>query len=826
MTDQDPCYACGAPLGPLNQGERACTNPGCEGKRFRPCGYCKASSQALFDDSVECFNKECAAHTLRLFVCPDCNFPSLITQDDGLSVCIHRNCGSNSAYVQQCEFCGNNSFLRREGLDACTAGRCDHHFKTMRRCFFCERWTFDQKEGSCQNKECGKHGQWFTECVACDQLTYDMDAGGCVNQGCPSLDATAVEPPESEFSECPACHQQTYLAASNNCVAAACRLNQEEMTLPPMPVRTGIPAPPPPVSDAELPPPGPPTETPTPTEAPPPSVTPASLVPTPAPPPASVTPAPFRPPPKPMAPEPAAFRPPNPSPTPDLASGEKLGIREAYEVVRQGLFAAGAGESSPLLLVMGTAGAGKTAFLSTLGKILQERDASYAFPYKGVEAEPIDYQRLVDLLSSEQKPQGDERLRMMGALKDRIGDLVHTFAGQVFDGFISNGIWCGYTEHDFGQFLVASITRKRQPVASIITLETSGENFAQLLEHINDLDQLALGSSPIVSVMSDMLRQAQGLVILMDPSPEADNDRTYSPFFANLARNLNHRAHMQLDAELKERLAEAGVDGKALTDNKALADSAQKGGLGRDVESALNELRFLIEQLETFGALALEEHRDRFHKVLDAVDKTRPGTKDDLQRFIDENDRHPAKQVEGWSALLIDVRPKKKYATEAEGDAGRKRFRTFAETLLSLGMPDGINRRVTWNELLARRICFARGVPDSTADDFNLELGPTGSGDQFPNLRDIGLVFSKADMHPVAYPPEKYPELKLPASCRSLERARSYLEFLGGKVRFYNSSVLGYSYFANGQFSPGIGASLTPVNVIEPIFDMLSDKIQ
>jgi hypothetical protein len=48
-----------------------------------------------------------------------------------------------------------------------------------------------------------------------------------------------------------------------------------------------------------------------------------------------------------------------------------------------------------------------------------------------------------------------------------------------------------------------------------------------------------------------------------------------------------------------------------------------------------------------------------------------------------------------------------------------------------------------------------------------------------------------------------------------------YLHLLGGKVSFYNASTSGYSILRDTLYVPGPENTLTPINIIEPIFDML-----
>jgi hypothetical protein len=92
---------------------------------------------------------------------------------------------------------------------------------------------------------------------------------------------------------------------------------------------------------------------------------------------------------------------------------------------------------------------------------------------------------------------------------------------------------------------------------------------------------------------------------------------------------------------------------------------------------------------------------------------------------------------------------------------------------------------------------------------------------RFKWLRRISIAFTKTDMYPSTHPPENHPARNLPDCNIYLDTIANYLHLLGGSIRFYNTSTSGYSILRDTLYVPGPENTLTPINVVEPIFDML-----
>ena len=107
-----------------------------------------------------------------------------------------------------------------------------------------------------------------------------------------------------------------------------------------------------------------------------------------------------------------------------------------------------------------------------------------------------------------------------------------------------------------------------------------------------------------------------------------------------------------------------------------------------------------------------------------------------------------------------------------------------------------------------------------------IDLDPHLSDDRpvdfMGNLKYLSVVMTKSDMIPIIYPPADYPDQKLPQCVIHVRAIENYLKLCGGEIRYYNASATGYSFLRDTLYYPGKENTLTPINVIEPIFDMMN----
>jgi hypothetical protein len=76
-------------------------------------------------------------------------------------------------------------------------------------------------------------------------------------------------------------------------------------------------------------------------------------------------------------------------------------------------------------------------------------------------------------------------------------------------------------------------------------------------------------------------------------------------------------------------------------------------------------------------------------------------------------------------------------------------------------------------------------------------------------------------MYPVVSPAYRYPDHRMPKCRPAISALDASLKLCGGGIRFYNTSATGFSILKDTQYYPGKENTLTPINVAEPIFDMI-----
>ena len=118
-------------------------------------------------------------------------------------------------------------------------------------------------------------------------------------------------------------------------------------------------------------------------------------------------------------------------------------------------------------------------------------------------------------------------------------------------------------------------------------------------------------------------------------------------------------------------------------------------------------------------------------------------------------------------------------------------------------------------------VCRARDIDEALNEGLVARWSGRQSGARLANLRHLALVVTKSDRFPIVHPPVDYPRLKLPSCATHIGPLRAYLRLLGGDLRCYNATAIGYAVQRGDRWQPGPGNSFTPVNIVEPIFDML-----
>jgi hypothetical protein len=456
-----------------------------------------------------------------------------------------------------------------------------------------------------------------------------------------------------------------------------------------------------------------------------------------------------------------------------------------------------------------------------LGEILRAKSSKYSFPYDGIDAR---WFRVDDLLAQGRGMIAEPK--RIQALKVRVKDLVYEFAAEQYVKFISKVHWPRATPRDEGDetvpstfFLVTEIVRNQKTVAKVVTLETSGEEYEDVLRNFKNYAQGEEPKNAIQRVLLEMMNQAEGFIVLIDPD-NADNDTIFRDFFLVLKEELQPRALNVFYSDVSQGLQEVGPGGainpakvKDMRDLLARLSSEDEKRK-RYEESVENEKRIAKDRLA------------QIHQKLDAQQAAiLDGEDGEFLRSLEEI----LEAQEG--ALVKGAREKVLPAGAKFGTAElRERLITYYKGLTRV-LADRIERIIRqWMEKHKPKPQGA-SLWDikrkyDLSDHFKIEIDeksfqvrPVRS---FRALNHLSLVVTKSDKYPIIYPPENYPRKKLPGCEIHLRDIEDYLKLVGGLVRYYNASATGYTILASGSHIPGRENTHTPINVLEPLFDMLN----
>jgi len=493
-------------------------------------------------------------------------------------------------------------------------------------------------------------------------------------------------------------------------------------------------------------------------------------------------------------------------------------VMRAFRFLKDNVLQDTQGRSYPLYLVIGLGGSGKTIYLTMLGDILLRREKAYYFPYKGIGIEPVLVDRVMK--SDLERFRAEYGSDLAEDLK-KVKDLVHEFSSEIFQKYIAKNLWALHTplEEDSTYFLITEITRNEKTIAKIATVETSGEAFESIIRGMKAGRLDGRGSNAIESVLNEMLDIAEGFVILIDPSRE-NNDEIYRNLFLALRQGIEPRAMNKFYREVKEVLAGQ--------------DKASQGGVMAMVGQYMQEQSDQAKLQEGIG-LRAEELKAR----MDEAGRKFADPELDFKTLIAEEEEFLDFFNEQFQACFPEEYERgQSYLQKNEGniDLFRKYFiQSFNLALANLPkLAEYVyvqERMKSEADAVAAKQSFeqkktaARKVMQNYGIDINIDIDEALPDDQptvrFKNLKFMAVAVTKSDMYPIIFPPEKYPQKKLTVCSSYLRELENYLKFIGGKVRYYNTSATGYSVLQGTQYVPGHENTLTPINVIEPFFDML-----
>jgi hypothetical protein len=858
------CLLCGSSLQIVGQRRGQCSNASCpSGGALYQCEFCEEYSVTRQVEGLTCHNRNCRMYNTLRKGCPRCDKISLVSYK-GNELCLNRRCPSNAGRFAQCLFCRRDAMLSFPDYAMCTKGHCERFLVPMGKCFFCGKTTYNLEKKFCENPECSMVSKKVELCPSCNNRSRPVTPSGvdaCQNPSCAAPSKADDVGSGQSFAGTFVLGQDALqeldriMTSSPDAAGAGSpgSMSQEKTLLDGMPTRMDQPAAPP------LPP--------TMIESPRTQDVPMSQMPTfvpdrtqhEPPPPQNNAFAPSVPSeqetlamPPPQGPSgsgrksPAGFgggavkitnaespaddfEPPPPamaSPVrrPGLAApsveGDDSPILQAYSFVKERILVDEAGNRAPVYLVIGTAGAGKTTFLSMLGEILRLRESKYYFPHEGIDVRRIQVEHF--FRSGGMTMIGGVQDAQLEALRSHVRDLVFDFSQREYSGSIARMQWPEHTPPDQRNtlFLVTELTRNQKTIARIVTFETSGEDFEATLSGMTKYDPKKSTDNPVHRILYELMDMADGFIILMTPEGRA-NDEIYRDFFLAIRDGLEPRALNHLSSELRKRF------GKADT-----AESQEQDG--PQFTQMIKMVR-LDEEMQRKKDEALQKERKDW---VDYLRKMRNSLK---TGSIDALDGPDAKQLRRAEKIVVELGVEHiQKARQALTERGVTKERILA---YYMGLVDYIEKD------LDRIMGVAVGSEGSSAaggeisqealdralwevrreyklsDGFRLELTPDlfnkRTVRRFRNLRRIALVFTKTDMYPAVHPPENFPARNLPGCKIHLDVVENYLHLLNGMIRYYNASATGYSILRDTLYVPGPENTLTPINVIEPVFEML-----
>jgi hypothetical protein len=152
--------------------------------------------------------------------------------------------------------------------------------------------------------------------------------------------------------------------------------------------------------------------------------------------------------------------------------------------------------------------------------------------------------------------------------------------------------------------------------------------------------------------------------------------------------------------------------------------------------------------------------------------------------------------------------------------------RTFLQSVYEKQTSDAYDVEDYW-KIFQRYICWHYGLDEEELQLYDL----TPSVDRreheqtltpFHKLKYLSIVFTKTDKDFSIYPASNFPKVVNVDWAAPLPRLGNYLTLCNGYLKYYNSSISGYSIRKDAGFQLGQRGTLTPINIAEPILDMLT----
>ncbi|MCX7703053.1 MAG: hypothetical protein N2234_02985 [Planctomycetota bacterium] len=519
-----------------------------------------------------------------------------------------------------------------------------------------------------------------------------------------------------------------------------------------------------------------------------------------------------------------------------LGVSGSITIEEIYKFFDEHILHKDSSSYNPLFLVMGLPGSGKTTYLTMLGAILLFRNTMFRFPYPNLTPALVNVEAIAKKVFGKSAAIGQKQL-LLQVLKSHVVDLVAGFAQDNFNRYIKQRLFPPQTppsvsDRITGMFLVTELQKAGRSVARIATLEISGEDVKEVLKQIKEAEPEKILKTPEQRVFYKMLNKASGFIILTDPaSPE--NDVIYNNFFWVLEEVLLSRFKKRLSELVLQRLHSS--KGSSATQRLKLNEVME---ILEHVEREQKKVELATAERQRLK----EQYQERLKEVLQAMQEKggeKVITEKKWKEFLGELDSllfeeaFPQQRKE-WRDILNEKLKTLKSPQEQLSLLALYLFKVADYCMKHIDelidkQPEEVVRRL--NEQM-RRAEVERAKREvfeefQIPEEFEFYISGVEGGEEphdverFANLKFISIVITKSDTNRIIYPPENFAAQKMPLSARHLDKIQQYLKLFNGHVRYYNASVTGYSIMMDTTSYIGPECTLTPINVLEPVFDML-----
>ncbi|MBZ0287548.1 MAG: hypothetical protein K8I30_08030, partial [Anaerolineae bacterium] len=322
-------------------------------------------------------------------------------------------------------------------------------------------------------------------------------------------------------------------------------------------------------------------------------------------------------------------------------------------------------------------------------------------------------------------------------------------------------------------------------------------------------------------IIWELMQHAEGIVVLLEGSVDI-NTRTqmYGQFFQALYQWKSAQVRRTLRAWYQEFL-ELDEKDYPLILRTIIGGFRKKKRVSYDDFSAevRRKAQQVVETLEEQGINELFIRHFRTFEELRILYGLVDPDNVPLKRLTnilesDPNYKDPNNQLQAFTAFL------RGFLAKFTGD------RHFLEQVYqkqNLGDDEIVED--DW-KVFQRYVCWHYSLDESELQSFDLsqarDRGDEETERPFDKLKYLAITFTKTDKDFAIYPASNFPKVVNVDWANPLPRLGNYLTLCNGYLKYYNASVSGYSTRKDAGFLISRRGTLTPINIAEPILDMLT----